>query len=286
MPQAVGDERWTRNPRESARARLQYPVGLQSAMPGHGRGSAEVLPNKFQARAISSVWGRIQKIQNLKFGYVTALSIDLELTGLSDADPVEQYKGKLLVIEVCHHPLNGLGTNWQSQCSRCVLANVVCDVQDTSACIRCSRMKQSCSLMPKYQSGRTIRRPLSPGVYLSIRTKQAAGELELEEPEAASEVTRGKRRARDSPDAADSEGSGPVPVMTELVGLKTLSLHSGNSSPANTPADGPTALPQPPLHARPDPAPPSVPSTSGVSKSLAGKLHPFPSPLCHLPLTI
>jgi hypothetical protein len=48
MPQAVRDERWTRNPRESARAWLQYPVGLQSTMPGYGQGSTEVLPNKFQ----------------------------------------------------------------------------------------------------------------------------------------------------------------------------------------------------------------------------------------------
>ena len=140
--------------------------------------------------------------------------------------------------------------------------------------------------MPKYQSGRTIHHPLSPGVYLSIQTKQAAGELELEEPEAALEVTCGKQRACDSLDAADSEGSGPVPVMMELVGLKTLSLHSGNSSPANTLADGPTALPQPPLRTCPDPAPPLVPLTSGVSKSPADKLRSFPSPLCHLPLTI
>ena len=114
-------------------------------------------------------------------------------------------------------------------------------------CKRCKKQKQGCSLMPQNPStGKTDRRALSQAELLEFRQKQT------EDSRAA--VKRGKRRAQDSPNTGESEGSrlSPSP-LTALSGLGTLALDSSGSSPAETPADTPATLPQPPLPERPAP---------------------------------
>ena len=70
------------------------------------------------------------------------------------------------------------------------------------------------------------------------------------------EVKRGKRCARESPDADDQEGSLLAPsLQAMLIGLARLSLGPPNPSPARTPADSPATLPHPPLPENPAPAP-------------------------------
>jgi hypothetical protein len=106
------------------------------------------------------------------------------------------------------------------------------------------------------ETGKTDRRARSKAELLEFRLKQA------EQP--ASEVKRGKRRAQDSPDACESEGSGPSP-LEPLASLRGLTLDSGGSSPANTPAVSPTtALPE-------NPAPPPAPKARKALKRSAGK---------------
>jgi hypothetical protein len=81
--------------------------------------------------------------------------------------------------------------------------------------------------------------------------------------EARSEARRGKQRARDSPEVGESEGSELTP--SPLTRLGELTLDSGGSSAANTPADSPSTLPQPPLPERPALAVPSSSKTRDTS---------------------
>jgi hypothetical protein len=118
-------------------------------------------------------------------------------------------------------------------------------------------------------TGKTDRRALSETEIMDFRIKMME--------EARSEVRRGKQRARDSPDAGESEGSGPTP--SPLARLGELTLESGGSSAADTPADSPSILPQPALPERPAPAPPS----SSKTRDTSGKSSP--SPLRQLPLS-
>lgn len=114
--------------------------------------------------------------------------------------------------------------------------------------------------MPQNPStGKTIRHAMSRAEILEYRLKQT------DEPSAPSAVKRGKRRARNSPDAGESEGSGlaPSPLAT-LSGLGGLTLDSGGSSAADTPADSPSTLAHQPTLAAPTPA--SAPKTHGGSK--------------------
>ncbi len=117
-------------------------------------------------------------------------------------------------------------------------------------------------LNPK--TGKTDRRALSEAKLLEFHLKQVK--------ESGMQVKKEKRCTCDSPEAGGSEGSGPAPLpLAMLAGLGALMLDSGGSSAANTPADSPAILPQPPLPEDPAPAPSSVPKTHNPSKPLAGK---------------
>jgi hypothetical protein len=118
------------------------------------------------------------------------------------------------------------------------------------------------------RTGKTDRRQMSEAELLEFRIKQAN--------KLGTQVKKGKQRARDSPEAGESEGSGPAPLLLEtLAGLGTLRLDSG-SSVANTPADSPATLPQPPLLERAALAPPSGPKTRHPAKPSAGRSIPSP----------
>ena len=140
---------------------------------------------------------------------------------------------------------------------------------------------------PNPNTGKTDRRAHNGPKILKFRIDQALKKVvAVEGEESPSEVKKGKRRALDPPEAGDLEGSGQTSPAAQLAGLENLSLESeSGSSPAGTPADLPAPLSQPPLPARPDPAPPSAPSTHDASKSPAGKSvsnPPFSTPAQHL----
>lgn len=120
--------------------------------------------------------------------------------------------------------------------------------------------------MPQNPStGKMDRRALSQAEILEFRLKQTEELLT-----AAKGGRVGRRCVRDLPEAGRSEGSGlsPSPLAT-LSGLGGLTLDSGGSSTADTPADSPAALlPQATLPERPAAAPPSAPKTRGGSKHL------------------
>lgn len=113
-------------------------------------------------------------------------------------------------------------------------------------------------------TGKTDRRAKSDAELLNLRPKQAGG--------SGTEVKKGKLRAQIFPGGDEPEDSGPAPSpLTSLVALGNLTLDSGESSPASTPADSPSTFPQPPLPERPAPAPPPVPKTQDASKPSASK---------------
>jgi hypothetical protein len=90
--------------------------------------------------------------------------------------------------------------------------------------------------MPRNPSARkTDRRVLPQEDILEFRIRQ------MEETQTA--VKKGKRRARDLPGPGESDGSrlSPSPLAT-LSGLGGLTLDSGGSSAAGTPADSPATL--------------------------------------------
>ncbi|KAN0111964.1 hypothetical protein V8E52_007982 [Russula decolorans] len=93
------------------------------------------------------------------------------------------------------------------------------------------------------------------------------------------EVKKGKQRACDSPEAGESEGSGPAPSPLEtLAGLGTLRL---DTSPAT--------LPQPPLPEHAALAPPLGPKTRHPAKPSAGVTLEVPgtsNPLDPAPLQV
>jgi hypothetical protein len=188
----------------------------------------------------------------------------------SNVGSVERGSGKMPVIQVSYvTTLSVGGDNRRRQCDRCVEKNEPCEVTPRGACMRCKRMKQSCSLMPKNpRTGKTDRRARSEAQYLEYRIKQAE--------DWGSEVKRGKRPARDSSDPGESEGSGPAPSpLAVTAGLGVLSLDSGGSSAADTPADTPPTLPQLPSPLRPSPAPPEAQNICEPSSS-AGASAPKP----------
>lgn len=132
------------------------------------------------------------------------------------------------------------------------------------ACKQCQRKKLKCSLMPlNEETGKTDRRPSNERLY-QFRVKQV--------------VKAGKKRALDSPDTGEAEGSGQAPSpLSALYGLETLALESGASSaaytPADTPADSPATVPQPTLTENIAPPSPPAPKTrkTGTSRSPAGE---------------
>jgi hypothetical protein len=91
------------------------------------------------------------------------------------------------------------------------------------------------------------------------------------------EVTHGKRRARDSSDEDEQEGSELAlsPVLSSLVDLEKLTLGGSKPSPGSTPADSPANM-QPPLPEHPAPAPPSAPKARKRSKPSPSKCDEIP----------
>src|SRR5258708_17122997 len=144
-------------------------------------------------------------------------------------------------------------------------AGQACVIPPSGPCKRCKFKKQGCSLMPQNpDTSKTDRRALSEARIREFRMKQVG--------ESCAKVRKGKRCAANSPDAGEPEGPGSDPLpLTSLAALGTLTLDSSGSSAANTPADSPATLPQPPLPERPAPAPPSAPKASGASRDSAGK---------------
>jgi hypothetical protein len=117
-------------------------------------------------------------------------------------------------------------------------------------------------LNPK--TGKTDRRTLSASELLEFRVKQAE--------EQRTEVQRGKQRASGFADAAESDGSAPNPSpLDQISAMNRLTLDSGGSSAANTPADSPHGDPQPLLPVDEEPAPPSA------SKARKARKAPKPS---------
>ena len=159
------------------------------------------------------------------------------------------------------------------QCNWCIEADADCDLPELGPCLQYKGRKLRCSMMPSNpETGRADHRTLSKDQMREFCIKQAK--------ESHAEVKKGKRCAHDSPEAGKSEGSGLAPSpLGSLAGLGTLTLDSSRSSVANTPADSPTTLPQPPsLPERLAPAPHSAPGAPGASRPLAGK---FFQALCH-----
>jgi hypothetical protein len=104
---------------------------------------------------------------------------------------------------------------------------------------------------------------------LDFRVKQAK--------ESGTQVKKGKQHTRDSPEVGESESLGPAPLLlATLAGLGMLTLDNGGSSAANTAANSPATLPQPPLPEHTAPAPPSGHKTRHPVKPLAGKSIPSP----------
>jgi hypothetical protein len=87
-------------------------------------------------------------------------------------------------------------------------------------------------------------------------TAEAIHEYRIKQAKALrADIRRGKRRARDSPDADEQEGSevAASPALSTLAGLEKLTLGGGKPSPGSTPADSPANMPQPPLPEQPMP---------------------------------
>ncbi len=193
-------------------------------------------------------------------------------SGGSKGNLLEQGSDEEVIIRVCCYALKQLRAN-RLQCDRCIKADADCDLPELGPCLQCKGRKLRCSVMPSNpETGRADRCTLSKDQMQEFRIKQAK--------ESRAEVKKGKRRARDSPEAGKSEGSGLAPSpLGSLAGLGALTLDSGGSSVTNTPADSPTTLPQPPsLPERLAPAPHSAPGAPGASRPLAGK---FFQALCH-----
>ena len=130
-----------------------------------------------------------------------------------------------------------------------------CKVDPVGPCGRCKTSKVKCSLMPTYPTtGKPNRHAMKAADVREFRIKQFKERQELlkqsEEQQRRAEMKRGKRRASDSPEPEEPEGS--VSAPSPVIALERLSLDC-DRSPANTPADSPVTLPRPPL---PDPAPP------------------------------
>jgi hypothetical protein len=112
--------------------------------------------------------------------------------------------------------------------------------------------------MPKNpRTGKADRRTLSQAELLEYRLNQRQAE-----------VRKGKKRAANSPEGGETDASGQAPSpLDPLANLVTLNLDSGGSNSANTPADSPTAAPQPNLPERLAPTPPSPPQTRDAVRS-------------------
>jgi hypothetical protein len=112
-------------------------------------------------------------------------------------------------------------------------------------------------------TGKTDRHLLSEGELMKFRIEQAR--------QRRGEVKRGKQRVSGSADTAESEGSVPGPSPLGLSALKTLTLHSGESSAAHTPADSPDDNPRLLLPEGEEPALPSAQKARKVPKPSKSK---------------
>jgi hypothetical protein len=116
--------------------------------------------------------------------------------------------------------------------------------------------------MPHHpETGKLIRRRFTEAELLDFR---------LEQLESPSEVKRGKQKARNSPDDGGQGELVPSPLAS-ISALGDLTLDSGGSSAANTPADSPSTLPRPPFSENPVQAQEKASKTHGAPKHSPGK---------------
>lgn len=154
------------------------------------------------------------------------------------------------------------GANETQQCEKCIGAGVDCNAPSIGPCERCKLKKIRCNLMPvNPNTGKTDRRALGQTEHLEHRRNLKQVE------KAAVKVKKGKKRAPDSPGEREPEASGSASSpFTQLAALGSLTLDSGGSSSANTPADSPASVTQAPLPEGPVPAPAKTPTASKTSK--------------------
>lgn len=122
------------------------------------------------------------------------------------------------------------------------------------------------------ETGKTDRRAHSSSQLREFRLKQAETPAAPQAKAPPKKDKKGKKRAQNSPGAEEKEGLGLSPsLLAALANLELLTLHSGGSSAANSPSDGPAASHQAPLPSFSAPAPPSDPKTCDSSKRPAGE---------------
>ena len=122
------------------------------------------------------------------------------------------------------------------------------------------------------ETGKTDRRAHSPSQLREFRLKQAEAPAPPQAEAPPKSVKKGKKRAKNSPGAEEKEGSGLSPSpLAALANLESLMLHSGGSSAANSPSDGPAASHQAPSPGVSAPAPSSDPKPCDISKRPAGE---------------
>ena len=117
-------------------------------------------------------------------------------------------------------------------------------------------------------TGKTYRRALSESEILDFRLKQLEESRPVKIKKGKGKGKgKGKRGTKDTSGAGEPEGAAQSPVLENL---RMLTLESGGSSAAGTPADSPAALPP----ALPEPAPPastSAPKTADAPGPSAGE---------------
>jgi len=147
-------------------------------------------------------------------------------------------------------------------------------VDPDGTCQKCKQAKQGCSLFPKNPNTKKADHcPWTQLDFLIFCKKQKAENaekhstiLEKRKRRAHGSPTSGKPEVPDEgdpepiPDAGKPEPSVPVPSPSLLTaGLGVMTLDSGASSAANTPAESPTMVPQHTLPQNVSPAPPTAP---------------------------
>ena len=133
------------------------------------------------------------------------------------------------------------------QCTWCEEAGEFCKVNPVGICWWCKSRKLGCSLMPDNPAtGKMDCQAKSKQELFQWCKEQADIKAQAKQEEVAkyAKVKIGKQRAHNSANSGKAEASASASPL-ELAGLRTLTLESGDSSAANTPADSPRALLQP-----------------------------------------
>ena len=151
-----------------------------------------------------------------------------------------------------------------------------CVVRPSGSCKRCGDKKQGCSLVPTNKSmGKVDCRNISSEELHKFRLDQARERRNA----ARSGVKKGKRRALDSSDPCESEGSALAPSpLAELTALGKLALDSAPSS-THSPSHSPATLPQAPLPqvcaAAPQPEPKNLDASGPSAGTLTSNISIF-----------